>query len=82
MPSNNPVGLVAMARNLLAAPDRTGKLARLGQIPMLVVYGEDDNAWSPAAQEQMARRLSARRVCIPGAVHSPAVEDTAKRRAR
>ena len=74
MQSNDPVGLVAMARNLLAAPDRTAELARLGQIPMLVIYGENDNAWSPAAQEQMARRLSARRVCIPGAVHSPAVE--------
>ena len=74
MLGNNPVGLVVMARNLLAAPDRTAELARLGQIPMLVIYGENDNAWSPAAQEQMSRRLKARRVCIPGAVHSPAVE--------
>jgi pimeloyl-ACP methyl ester carboxylesterase len=74
MRSNDPVGLVAMARNLLAAPDRAAELARLAQIPMLVIYGENDNAWSPDTQEQMARRLSARRVCIPGALHSPAVE--------
>jgi len=39
-----------------------------------VIYGENDNAWPPAAQETMARQLGACRVCIPGAVHSPAVE--------
>jgi hypothetical protein len=43
-------------------------------LPMLVIYGENDNSWSPAAQGAMARRLGARRVCIPGVVHSPAVE--------
>jgi pimeloyl-ACP methyl ester carboxylesterase len=59
---------------MLTAPDRTAELAALGQTPMLVIYGENDNAWSPAAQEKMARRLNARRVCIPGAVHSPSVE--------
>jgi pimeloyl-ACP methyl ester carboxylesterase len=41
---------------------------------MLVLYGEDDNSWSPSTQENMARRLGASRVCIPGAAHSPAVE--------
>jgi len=45
------------------------KAAGLDQLPILVIYGENDNAWSPAAQERMARRLRARRVCIPGAVH-------------
>jgi pimeloyl-ACP methyl ester carboxylesterase len=77
MLSNDPNGLVLMARHMLTALDRTGELARLGQLsqlPMLVIYGENDNSWSPAAQENMARRLHARRVCIPGAVHSPAVE--------
>ena len=71
---NDPYGLVLMAQHMLAAPDRTAELARLDQLPMLVIYGENDNSWSPAAQEIMARRLGARRVCIPGAVHSPAVE--------
>ena len=74
MKSNDPSALVLAARYLLSAPDRTADLARLGQIPILVLYGENDNAWSPAAQEDMARRLRARRVCIPGAAHSPAVE--------
>jgi pimeloyl-ACP methyl ester carboxylesterase len=74
MQGNDPDGLVLMARHLLTAPDRTAELARLDHLPMLVIYGEDDNAWSPAAQENMARRLGARRLCIPAAVHSPAVE--------
>jgi pimeloyl-ACP methyl ester carboxylesterase len=73
MLANDPAGLVLMARHMLAAPDRTAELARL-DLPMLVIYGEDDNAWSPAAQERMAQRLGARRLCIPAAVHSPAVE--------
>ena len=42
--------------------------------PGLVLYGEDDDAWTPAIQDDMASRLGARRVCIPGAAHSPAVE--------
>ena len=74
MRGNDPAGLILMARHMLTAPDRTAELARLEQIPMLVIYGEDDNAWAPAAQENMARRLGARRLCIPAAVHSPAVE--------
>ncbi len=74
MLSNDPYGLVLMARHMLTAADRTAELARLDQIPMLVIYGENDNSWSPAAQENMARRLGARRLCIPAAVHSPAVE--------
>ncbi len=74
MLSNDPHGLVLMAKHILTAADRTAELARLDQIPMLVIYGENDNAWSPAAQENMARRLGAHRLCIPAAVHSPAVE--------
>jgi pimeloyl-ACP methyl ester carboxylesterase len=73
MRGNDPEGLILMAAHMLAAPDRTAELARL-DLPMLVIYGEDDNAWSPDAQENMARRLGARRLCIPAAVHSPAVE--------
>jgi pimeloyl-ACP methyl ester carboxylesterase len=74
MRDNDPAGLVLMAAHMLAAADRTAELARLDQLPMLVIYGENDNSWSPAAQENMARRLGARRLCIPAAVHSPAVE--------
>jgi pimeloyl-ACP methyl ester carboxylesterase len=74
MLANDPDGLVLMAAHMLSAPDRTAELARLDQLPVLVIYGENDNSWSPAEQENMARRLRARRLCIPAAVHSPAVE--------
>jgi pimeloyl-ACP methyl ester carboxylesterase len=74
MLGNDPTALVRMARHLLTAPDRTEELARLRDIPMLVLYGENDNSWSPVTQENMARRLRARRICIPGALHSPNVE--------
>jgi pimeloyl-ACP methyl ester carboxylesterase len=70
---NCPAGLREMAGVLLDCPDRTAELAA-APAPMLVVYGENDDAWAPAIQEDMARRLGAHRVCIPGAAHSPAVE--------
>ncbi|HTX25466.1 MAG TPA: alpha/beta fold hydrolase [Streptosporangiaceae bacterium] len=74
MLSNDPNGLVLMARHLLTAEDRTADLAGRREIPILVIYGENDTSWSPAEQEVMAARLGASRVCIPGAAHSPAVE--------
>jgi pimeloyl-ACP methyl ester carboxylesterase len=74
MMGNSPTGLVAMARYLLSCPDRTAELAHLDELPIMVLYGENDDAWPAAAQERMARRLGADRVCIPGAGHSPAVE--------
>src|SRR5207245_9690037 len=46
MRDNDPDGLVLMAAHMLAAPDRTAELARLDQLPMLVIYGENDNSWS------------------------------------
>ncbi len=72
--SSSPTGLRAMAETLLTCPDRTPALARLGSVPLMVLYGENDDAWDPAAQEDMAARLRAQRVCIPAAAHSPAVE--------
>jgi pimeloyl-ACP methyl ester carboxylesterase len=73
MLASSPAGLVTMARHLLDAPDKTGQLAGRG-IPTLVLYGADDNAWPPSQQAEMAARLSASQVVIPGAAHSPAVE--------
>ena len=74
MLSNSPTGLMVMGRYLLGCPDRTAELANLDGPPILVLYGENDDAWRPAVQDRMARRLGAQRVCIPGAGHSPAVE--------
>jgi pimeloyl-ACP methyl ester carboxylesterase len=78
-----PVGLIVMARYLLSCPDRTDELAvlarpasaaRPARLPVMVIYGENDDAWPPATQHRMARRLAAERACIPGAAHSPAIE--------
>jgi pimeloyl-ACP methyl ester carboxylesterase len=71
---NCPVGLIMMGRYLLECPDLTRELADLEGARILVMYGENDDAWLPAAQDRMARRLGAQRVCIPGAAHSPAVD--------
>jgi len=73
MLGNNPTGLVTMATHLLSAEDKTEALAA-HDIPMFVLYGEDDNAWPPTVQEHMATRLGAQRLCIPGAGHNPNVE--------
>lgn len=71
---SNPDGLVAMAEQLLDCPDRTDELAEAAEIPILVLYGEYDDKWQAPVQEEMAERLDAQRVCIPGATHSLAVE--------
>ena len=71
---SSPTGLRAMGEALLSCPDRTPALADLSSVPLMVVYGENDDAWAPATQEDMAARLGAQRVCIPAAAHSPAVE--------
>lgn len=69
-----PLGLAEMAGQLLDCQDRTAELADLASFPILVSYGENDDAWPVDVQEMMAKRLAAKRVCIPGAAHSPAVE--------
>ena len=71
--ANNPTGLVTMASHLLKAEDKTAALAA-HNVPTFVLYGEDDNAWPAAQQNDMARVLNAERTCIPGAAHNPNVE--------
>ncbi|MDE3721105.1 alpha/beta fold hydrolase [Nocardiopsis sp. N85] len=70
---SSALGLLRCAEDLLGARDRVDELAAL-ELPTLVVYGENDDAWEPAAQEDMAKRLDARRIVVPGAGHSPNVE--------
>ncbi len=70
-----PLGLAVMASQLLDCPDRTVELAeRAASFPILVSYGENDDAWPPDVQDLMAKRLGAERICIPQSAHSPAVE--------
>lgn len=72
-----PLHYIVIARFLLDCPDRTEELAKAAAaacLPVRVVYGENDDAWTADEQDEMAERLSADRICIPGAAHSPAVE--------
>ena len=71
---NSEAGLRGMADAMLTEADRVAELAATG-LPVLVVHGVADDAWSPEAQADMARRLGARHEVIPDAVHSPAVEN-------
>jgi pimeloyl-ACP methyl ester carboxylesterase len=66
-------GLLAMGDALLGEPDRVAELHAAG-LPVLVLHGEHDDAWSPEVQTEMAARLGAEHAVIPDAVHSPAVE--------
>ncbi|MDA2810029.1 alpha/beta hydrolase [Nocardiopsis sp. RSe5-2] len=73
MLANSPRGLVRMCEEILSAGDRTAELAAT-DLPKMVLYGENDDAWPPDLQAAMADKLSARKVVVPGAAHSPNVE--------
>jgi pimeloyl-ACP methyl ester carboxylesterase len=66
--------LRGMAAAMTSEPDRVAELATTG-VPVLVAHGVADDAWTPAVQEDMARRLGARHEVIAGAIHSPAIEN-------
>lgn len=72
--ASSAAGLKGMGDALLTAPDRVDELAAAG-VPLLVAHGAADDAWQPATQAEMARRLGARHEVISGAVHSPAIEN-------
>lgn len=69
----SPIGLAVMGRAVLDAADTVDELRATG-VPLMVCHGSLDDAWSPAVQTEMARRLEAKHVVIEGAGHSPAVE--------
>lgn len=69
-------GLRGMGDALRSEPDRTDALRAAG-VPVLVMYGEHDDAWAPAVQAEMAVRLGAPAVVVPGAIHSPAAQQPA-----
>ncbi|RAG84672.1 alpha/beta hydrolase [Streptacidiphilus pinicola] len=71
--ANVPAALAAMAQRLISEPDRVDALAKVS-LPKLVVSGEQDYAWPVELQAQMALRLSAEHVVVPGAGHSPNAE--------
>ncbi len=75
--ANSAAGLTGMAAAMTGEPDRVAELRATG-VPVLVAHGADDDAWTPAAQEDMAHRLGAQHEVVGGAVHSPAIEQPAR----
>ncbi|MBT2402981.1 MULTISPECIES: alpha/beta fold hydrolase [unclassified Streptomyces] len=69
-----PEQLIATGRILISEPDRVEELAAVG-LPKLVLSGSADYAWPIPLMDDMARRLSAERVIVPGAEHSPNAEN-------
>jgi pimeloyl-ACP methyl ester carboxylesterase len=69
-----PAALAGMGLAVRTEPDRVAELAAVAP-PTLVLHGVDDDKWPPALQREMAHQLDAEYVVIPGAAHSPAVEN-------
>ncbi len=75
---SSSAGLLGMATGLRTEPDRVAELAvalRTGDIGCLVVYGESEDAWPEPLQRDMADRLGAAVAIVPGAAHSPNIEN-------
>jgi pimeloyl-ACP methyl ester carboxylesterase len=66
--------LLGMGETVTTAPDQTEELAATG-IRTFVLHGDTDDAWPLEAQREMAERLGARHLELPGCGHSPAVDD-------
>lgn len=80
--ANSAVQLREVARLLMGQPVITDRLrdvvARVGpggDLPVSVVWGELDDAWPVEVQAEMATRLDAAAVALPGLGHSPNAED-------
>jgi pimeloyl-ACP methyl ester carboxylesterase len=71
--SNSPGALQARSEPLCGVPDQVDALATVAP-PTAVIVGDQDDAWPPAEQRQMAERLEARLVELPDVGHSPAVD--------
>jgi pimeloyl-ACP methyl ester carboxylesterase len=74
--ANVPELLVVTGRQLISEPDRVAELAAV-PLPKLVISGAVDHAWPIPWLDDMAERLSAVRVVVDGAEHSPNSEQPA-----
>ncbi|WP_338930619.1 alpha/beta hydrolase [Streptomyces netropsis] len=70
--NNVPDQLRAAGVQMIEEPDRTEELARIA-VPKMVISGSPDATWDPSRLSDMAERLSAVLLSIPGAGHSPNV---------
>ncbi|MFF9278824.1 alpha/beta fold hydrolase [Streptomyces griseosporeus] len=71
--NTRPAQLVATGRQLCTEPDRVAELAAV-PLPFHVLSGVRDDAWPVPLLDEMALRLRAHRTIVPGAEHSPNVD--------
>ncbi|MFF4366202.1 alpha/beta fold hydrolase [Streptomyces sp. NPDC001594] len=69
-----PEQLITTGRILVSEPDRVAELAAV-PLPKLVLSGVVDYAWPVSLMDEMAARLTASRIVIEGAEHSPNAEN-------
>lgn len=75
--NTNPLSLKVMSELLMNVENVTNKLKQTlenHKLPVLVLRGENDDAWPRSEQQEMAISLKANFVEIIGAAHSPARE--------
>jgi pimeloyl-ACP methyl ester carboxylesterase len=75
--NTNPLSLKVMSELLMNVENVTNKLQQTlksHKLPILVLRGENDDAWPRSEQQEMAKILDANFVEIIGAAHSPARE--------
>jgi pimeloyl-ACP methyl ester carboxylesterase len=75
--NTNPLSLKVMSELLMNVENVTNKLNQTlenHKLPVLVLRGENDDAWPISEQKEMAKILNANFVEIIGAAHSPARE--------
>ncbi|MEV0635153.1 alpha/beta hydrolase [Streptomyces sp. NPDC050619] len=70
---HKPAQLLATGRQLCTEPNRVAELAAV-PLPFHVLSGAHDDTWPVTLLDDMAIRLRARRTVIPGAEHSPNVD--------
>ena len=68
--SSDPRSTKTMAHYLLDAKPLISEIVA-SKVPVHVIYGENDDAWPLAMQDQMAAELSAKLTIIDGAGHCP-----------
>ena len=73
---NVPTSLAEITRRLTDAEDKTDQLVKSG-VRTQVLHGETDDGWPIPVQEAMAERLGVQAEVIPGAGHSPAIDQPA-----
>jgi 3-oxoadipate enol-lactonase len=71
----SPSMWLAISRELLHRPDRLDALRRL-ELPVLVIVGEQDEAFLPASRAMAAAIPGARLAVIPNGGHSPQFESS------